>query len=161
MPFLHRNTRYCSKPSMKCPYCLNADTKVTDKRDVEGFVKRRRECLKCKKRFTTHEKLERAELRVVKKDGRREPFDHNKIKKGVLTACEKRPVSSEQIEKMLIKVEEKLRKRGKDVKSVLIGDVVSSELKKLDKVAYIRFASVYKDFAELDDFKKEIKELAG
>mgnify|MGYP003395227364 CR=1 FL=1 len=146
---------------MQCPYCLHADTKVVDKRDIEGFVKRRRECLKCAKRFSTREERERAKLRVIKKDGRREPFDHNKIKKGVLTACEKRPVSTEQIEKMLTKVEEKLRKRGKDVKSVYIGDLVSSELKKLDKVAYIRFASVYKDFAELDDFRKELRELAG
>lgn len=145
---------------MQCPYCLGKDTKVVDKRDIEGFVRRRRECLKCEKRFSTKEGLERAELRVIKKDGRREPFEYGKIKKGVLAACEKRPVSSNQIDKMLNIIEEKLRKKGKDVKSGIIGDLVSAELKKLDKVAYIRFASVYKDFAELDDFKKEIRELA-
>lgn len=146
---------------MRCPYCLGDDTKVLDKRDVEGFVRRRRECLKCKKRFNTHENMVRVGLKVLKKDGRREEFDFEKIKKGVVTACEKRPVSSEKIDKMLTNVEGKLRKRGKEVRSVLIGDMVSRELKKLDKVAYIRFASVYKDFKEIGDFKKEIKELNG
>lgn len=146
---------------MQCPYCLSLDTKVVDKRNAEGIIRRRRECLKCKKRFNTRETIEWAELRVIKKDGRREPFDYNKIKKGVMAACEKRPVSAENIEKMLGKIEEKLRKKGKEIKTSIIGDLVSTELKKLDKVAYIRFASVYKDFAELDDFKKEIKELVN
>ena len=144
---------------MKCPYCLHEETKVVDKRDNEGLVKRRRECDKCTKRFNTLESVERVELRVIKKDGRREPFDYEKLKRGVMRACEKRPVHSEKIEKMLVNIEENLRKRGKEVPAELIGDLVSKELRKLDKVAYIRFASVYRDFTELEDFKKEIKEL--
>ena len=137
----------------------DTETKVKDKREVEGLSRRRRECLRCGKRFTTKEMIERAELRVVKKDGKREAFDHNKLKAGVMKAFEKRPVSSEMIDKMLANIQEKLEKKGKEVKTTFIGDLVSKELKKLDKIAYIRFASVYKDFAEIDDFKKEIKEL--
>jgi len=152
-----KNTRYGIK--MLCPYCLNNETKVIDKRDIGDRTKRRRECLKCKKRFNTYEKIERDEIRVVKKDGRRESFDYEKIKNGIMKACEKRPVSSEKIEKMIANVEEKLRRKGKEVESELIGSLVAKELKKTDKVAYIRFASVYKDFTELDDFKREIKEL--
>lgn len=144
---------------MQCPYCQNNETKVIDKRDTAGITKRRRECLKCEKRFNTQEIVERAELRVVKKDGRREAFDYDKLKRGIERACEKRPVSSEKIEKMMITIQEKLRKKGKEVPSTYIGDVVSRELKKVDKVAYIRFASVYKDFTELNDFKNEIKVL--
>lgn len=147
--------------TMQCPFCYGNETKVVDKRNVDGLVRRRRECLKCEKRFSTQEKSERAELRVIKKDGRREPFDYNKIKKGVMSACEKRPVSAEKIDMMLNNIEEKLRRKGKEVRSVLIGDLVSKELKKLDKVAYIRFASVYKDFREIGDFKREIKELGN
>lgn len=98
---------------------------------------------------------------MIKKDGRRENFDYQKLKGGVLKACEKRPISSERIDKMLARTEERLRRRGKEIQSSLIGDVVASELKKIDKVAYIRFASVYRDFTELDDFKKEIKEIIG
>jgi transcriptional repressor NrdR len=146
---------------MLCPYCLNSETKVIDKRDNESLTKRRRECLKCSKRFNTLEAVERPEFRVIKKDGSRENFDYEKLKRGVLKACEKRPVSAERIEKMLAKTEERLRKRGKEIKSSLIGDIVSSELKKIDKVAYIRFASVYRDFTELEDFNKEIKDLVN
>ncbi|MCA9485810.1 MAG: transcriptional repressor NrdR [Nanoarchaeota archaeon] len=142
---------------MLCPYCSHSETKVIDKRDHEGQTKRRRECHKCSKRFNTHEIVERAELRVIKKDGKREPFDYEKLKRGVMRACEKRPVSSDKIDRMLTKVEDKLRKKGKDVRADFIGDLVSREMKKLDKVAYIRFASVYRDFTELDDFKKEIR----
>jgi transcriptional repressor NrdR len=142
---------------MQCPFCLNSDTKVIDKRDVDGYVKRRRECLKCSKRYNTHERAERANIRVVKRDGTRESFDYDKVKRGVVMSCEKRPISTEKIEKMLFNIEAKLRKRGKEVGTDYIGDLVSRELRKLDKVAYIRFASVYKDFTELDDFKKEIK----
>jgi transcriptional repressor NrdR len=144
---------------MLCPYCLNSETKVIDKRDNESLTKRRRECLKCSKRFNTLEAVERPELRVIKKDGRRENFDHEKLKKGVMKACEKRPISSEKLDKMLGRTEDRIRKRGKEINSEMIGDIVASELKKIDKVAYIRFASVYRDFTELDDFKKEIREL--
>ncbi len=144
---------------MLCPYCLNEESKVIDKRDAQETTRRRRECLKCGKRFNTREGVERAELRVIKKDGGREEFEREKIKRGVLKACEKRPVSDEIIEKMIGRVEEKVRKKGDDVKTSFIGELVSKELKKIDKVAYIRFASVYKDFADLDDFKKEIRDL--
>src|SRR3989344_6196985 len=144
---------------MLCPYCRNEDTKVIDKRDAGGLTKRRRECLKCERRFNTQEQLEEVQLRVIKKDGRREDFDNEKLKRGVLRACEKRPISTEKIELMLNKVVEKLRKKGKEVDAEFIGETVSKELKKVDKVAYIRFASVYKDFTDIDDFKKEIRGL--
>src|SRR3989344_1642172 len=144
---------------MLCPYCFNEDSKVIDKRNAEGIIRRRRECLKCTKRFNTKESVEKAELRVVKKDGRREDFDREKIRKGILRACEKRPVSDEVIEKMVGKIEERVRRNVSDVKTDFIGELVAKELKKADKVAYIRFASVYKDFADLDDFKKEIRGL--
>ncbi|MBX4212140.1 transcriptional regulator NrdR [Candidatus Pacearchaeota archaeon] len=144
---------------MLCPYCLNTETKVIDKRDAGGVIKRRRECLKCHQRFNTLESVEKIELRVIKKDGRREDFDKEKIRKGILRACEKRPVSTETIDIMIHNIEEKLRKKGKEVNSTFIGELVSRELKKIDKIAYIRFASVYKDFRDISDFKKEIKEL--
>lgn len=144
---------------MLCPYCFNEETKVIDKRDAEGIIRRRRECLKCAKRFNTREHVERVDLRVIKKNGQREDFDREKIKKGIMRACEKRPISDEKIEKMIMKIEEKLRQKGKEVNTSFIGELVSRELKKIDKVAYIRFASVYKDFTDLEDFKKEIKGL--
>ena len=145
---------------MLCPYCQNPNTRVVDKRDNNGQTKRRRKCEKCEKRFNTFENVEKAQLRVIKKDGRRENFDSEKIKRGVVRACEKRPVSTETMDKMIMNVEEKLRKSGKkDVNSTFIGELVSRELKKEDKVAYIRFASVYREFEDISDFKKEIKEL--
>ena len=144
---------------MLCPYCRNEDTKVIDKRDAGGLTKRRRECLKCERRFNTQEQLEEIQLRVIKKDGRREDFDNEKLKRGVLRACEKRPISTEKIELMLNRVVEKLRKKGKEVNAEFIGETVSKELKKVDKVAYIRFASVYKDFTDIDDFKLAIASL--
>lgn len=144
---------------MQCPYCLDGETKVIDKRDAESITKRRRECLKCSRRFNTREALENVSLRVVKKDGRREDFDRDKLRKGILRACEKRPVPGERIEKMINLIQEKLQKGGKDVSTSHLGDLVSKELKKVDKVAYIRFASVYREFADISDFKKEIKEL--
>lgn len=148
-----------SEDDMLCPYCLNEESKVIDKRNAEGTIRRRRECLKCTKRFNTREAVERSELRVIKKDGRREEFDREKIKKGILKACEKRPVSDGVIEKMIGKVEERVRRKGDEIKTSFIGELVVKELKKVDKVAYIRFASVYKDFADIDDFRKEIKGL--
>ena len=144
---------------MLCPFCSHPETKVTDKRDVGKIARRRRECIKCEKRFSTQEAVELSGLRVIKKDGRREDFDHNKAKRGIMRACEKRPVDEVMIEKMVNGVEQRLRKRGTAVKSNLIGELISKELKKIDKVAYIRFASVYRDFADISDFKKEIKEL--
>lgn len=145
---------------MLCPYCSNEETKVTDKRDSKNETRRRRECLKCGKRFTTYERLQEIEIFVVKKDGRREPFSREKLKSGLIKACEKRPVSQEQIETALNLIEDKLKQHGKEVSSNLIGELVMRQLKKIDKVAYIRFASVYKDFQELSDFKQVIKEIS-
>ena len=144
---------------MYCPFCSHDDTKVIDKRDIDGLTRRRRECSKCEKRFNTQEEVAEVDLRVVKKDNRRESFSREKLRNGMNKACEKRPVSSEQIDKMIIAVEEKLRAKGKEVPASMIGEFVSNELKKVDKVAYIRFASVYKEFDDISDFKKEIKEL--
>lgn len=143
---------------MICPYCGHEETKVTNKRDIEKNVRRRRECLDCQKRFTTYERPE-IDITVIKKDGRRENFDRDKIKLGIIKACEKRPVSRDQIEKSVDKVEEYLKRRGGEVRSKLIGECVMKALKKLDKVAYIRFASVYKEFKDIVDFKAEFKEL--
>ncbi|MEK6928234.1 MAG: transcriptional regulator NrdR [Nanoarchaeota archaeon] len=144
---------------MFCPYCQKDETKVVDKRDFGGITKRRRECEKCTRRFNTIESLEEVRLKVVKKDGRREDFDRDKVKRGIERACEKRPVSIEQIDKMIATIEEKLRRKGKEVNSMDVGEFVSRELKKVDKVAYIRFASVYREFTDVSDFKNEIKEL--
>jgi len=144
---------------MQCPLCLHVETKVIDKRDVGNVTRRRRECLKCAKRFSTHETVEWSELKVVKKNGSREAFERRKITAGILKACEKRPVSEVQVEHLVNKIEERLRKKGKEVKTEMIGEMVSNELRKIDKVAYIRFASVYRDFTDVSDFKKEIKEL--
>lgn len=130
-----------------------------DKRDTESITRRRRECLKCSKRFSTREAVEWGDFRIIKKDGRRQPFDREKLKLGIMKACEKRPVSSEKIDSMITSIEERLRKRGGEAPTSLIGELASKELKKVDKVAYIRFASVYQDFTNLEDFKKEIKEL--
>ncbi len=143
---------------MKCIFC-SSDTKVTDKRESGDVTRRRRECLKCKKRFTTYEKAEIKEIIVVKKDGRREAFSKDKIKAGIMRACEKRPVSIEKIDKIVDNIEEKLRGRGKEVKSELIGKMVMNKLKKLDNIAYIRFASVYMNFQDIRDFKDVVKEV--
>lgn len=147
---------------MKCPYCGNTETKVVDKRETGEFdtTRRRRECLKCEKRFTTYERIERVDLSVVKKDGRKEPFDKEKIRNGILRACEKRPVTLEQIDSIVDSIESDLRKlKSIEIKSEKIGEKVTSALKKLDKVAYIRFASVYRSFGDIKDFEKEIKEI--
>lgn len=144
---------------MQCPYCQNIETKVLDKRDSGNITKRRRECIKCSRRFNTRESVEYGNLRVIKKDGRREDFDREKLKRGILKACEKRPVSIDKIEAMILKIENKLRKHGKEVTSGVIGELVARELKKTDPVAYIRFASVYREFKDIADFKKELRGL--
>jgi transcriptional repressor NrdR len=145
---------------MRCIFC-GEETKVTDKRDSDGETRRRRECLKCKKRFTTYERVEDLNLIVIKKDKSRQPFSREKLKYGILKACEKRPIETEKIDKVVNEIERKLRNKikGKEVESRIIGEEVMKELKKLDKVAYIRFASVYRDFKDVSDFKKEIKEV--
>jgi len=143
---------------MKCPYCSNGEFKVTDKRSSPEGIRRRRECLSCKKRFTTYEKVERSDLYVVKKDGTREKFSREKLESGVDRAFEKRPISKEKISKMINEIEEQLRKRGKkEIKSSIIGELVIRKLKKIDNVAYIRFASVYRNFQDIKDFSKELK----
>ena len=147
---------------MKCPFCGNTETKVVDKRETGEFeaTRRRRECLKCEKRFTTYERVENLSLVVIKKSGAKEPFDKEKIRKGILRACEKRPVTLEQIDKIVDKIESDIRKlKTVEIKSEQIGAKVINALKKLDKVAYLRFASVYRSFKDIKDFEKEIKEI--
>ena len=142
---------------MKCIFC-SGETKVTDKRDSDGETRRRRECLRCNRRFTTYERPE-IEIIVVKKDNRREDYDRKKILDGLVKACEKRPVNREKIEKIADYIEEKLRIKGKEVNSEVIGKLAMSYLKKLDKVAYVRFASVYKDFQDITDFSDLFKDI--
>jgi transcriptional repressor NrdR len=144
---------------MLCPYCSNDETKVTDKRDSKNETRRRRECLKCTKRFTTYETIVPVEIFVIKKDGRREPFSAEKLKSGFIKACEKRPVSQEAINQAILYIEEKLKNHGTEVSSRVIGELVMRQLKKLDKIAYIRFASVYREFKDIADFKRELKEV--
>lgn len=142
---------------MRCPYCMSEKTRVIDKRNVNDSTRRRRECLKCKKRFTTYERVEDFNLMVIKKDGRHESFDRNKLKAGILKACEKRFVSAEKIDKMVNEIETKLRSHDKtEIPSKFIGELVMNKLKQLDKVAYIRFASVYREFRDVRDFKREL-----
>ncbi|MEM2933180.1 MAG: transcriptional regulator NrdR [Candidatus Pacearchaeota archaeon] len=142
---------------MICPYC-SGNTKVLDKRDTEDVTRRRRECLKCGKRFTTYERIE-TNVRVIKKDNRREPFDREKLLIGIMKACEKRPISQDTIEKAVAEIEAKIRGYGPEIPSRVIGELVMKKLKKLDKVAYIRFASVYREFEDIEDFKETLKEL--
>ena len=145
---------------MNCPYCANKLTKVTDKRDSPNGIRRRRECLKCEKRFTTYEKIAKGDFYIIKKDGNREKFDRDKLERGIDRAFEKRPVQKEKIEKMINSIEEQLRKKGKkEIKSTILGEIVMKKIKKLDNVAYIRFASVYRDFQDVQDFKKELRQL--
>ena len=144
---------------MECPYCSHPSSKVTDKRKSADGTRRRRECLKCGKRFTTHERVSREDFYVIKKDGRREKFSREKLERGIEKAFEKRPVSKEKITDMINEIEEQLRKKGKEIKSPVIGELIMKKLKKVDNVAYIRFASVYRNFQDADDFKREIREL--
>ncbi len=156
------NNKNFAVVSLKCPYCSSQESKVIDKRTSEtsDAIRRRRECLSCQNRFTTFERVERGDLRVIKKDGRREQFDRQKLVAGLIKACEKRPVTAEQIDEVVDKIEADLRKRGEqEIPSNTIGNILMKHLKKLDKVAYIRFASVYKDFADLEDFGREVNKL--
>ena len=147
---------------MKCPYCTNPDTKVVDSRQVDSQIRRRRECEKCEKRFTTFERVEAAELYVIKKNGARQPFNAEKVRSSIRKACEKRPISLEQIEEMVSEIEAKLRNEDSiEIPSSKIGDLVMARLKKSDKVAYIRFASVYRDFGDLEAFEETIEKLKG
>ncbi len=147
---------------MRCPYCHEDNTSVTDSRDTGDLaaVRRRRECVKCVRRFTTYERAELEDLYIIKKDGRREKFDRHKLLAGLMKACEKRPISADQIERTVDKIESQLRARtSHEVPSSVIGESVMSSLADLDEVAYIRFASVYRSFGSADRFRKELKAL--
>ena len=147
---------------MKCPFCSKEDLKVLESRDVDDSkLRRRRECLACKNRFTTYETIETAPRRIVKKSGKIESFDRNKIMESIIVACEKRPVTTDKMNKVVDSIERALARRGKkDIKSSVIGTMVMNKLKALDKVAYIRFASVYKEFEDVGSFKDEIKKIS-
>ena len=145
---------------MECPYCNNAETKVIDSRESEASVRRRRECLKCQKRFTTYERAEITDLIVVKKDGRREAFSRQKLLRGIIRSCEKTSVKINQIERVVDEIELELRRNDNiEIPSHEIGELVMSKLKQLSKIAYIRFASVYREFTDVDHFKKELRTL--
>jgi transcriptional repressor NrdR len=145
---------------MYCPYCSHKNSKVTDKRESPEGIRRRRECLKCKKRFTTYEKAAVEDIYIIKKDNRREKFSREKLESGIHKAFEKRPVEKSKIDKMINEIEEQIRKTGKkEIKSSVIGELIIKKIKKIDNVAYIRFASVYRDFQDINDFKREMKGL--
>lgn len=149
---------------MKCPFCGYTDSKVIDSRPAEDgtTIRRRRECLDCQKRFTTYEVIERMPLMVIKRDGSRESFDRVKIINGVVRACEKRPVTMAQIEGVADEIEQELRGRlESEVKTEKIGEMVMLRLKKLDEVAYVRFASVYRSFKDINTFMEELTKLLG
>ena len=148
---------------MICPFCSNEFSRVVDKREGDSgkTTRRRRECQKCGRRFTTFERVETLDLLVIKKEGKREPFDRVKLRSGIIKSVEKRPVSAQDVEKVIDGIEAELRKSAKqEVISKKIGDLVIKKLKKLDQVAYIRFASVYRQFTDLSDFEKELSKLS-
>lgn len=139
---------------MLCPNCGHADSKVVDSRESEEAIRRRRQCLQCEARFTTYERVEGVALLVVKRDGRREPFNREKLLAGVRMACAKRPLPTGSIERLVEEIEAELMRLGRaEVPSSRIGEMVMERFKTLDRVAYIRFASVYRDFSEVDDFR--------
>ena len=147
---------------MKCPYCNYEETQVIDSRDTENLesTRRRRECTKCNRRFTTYERVEEADIVVVKKDGSRERFERQKLLNGILRACEKRQIPLEKIEKIVDEVESDLRKRDTvEVDSKTIGRIAMRKLRSLDKVAFLRFASVYLEFDDIERFEEELEKL--
>lgn len=149
-------------PQMKCPYCGNPDTRVIDSRPAEdgSSIRRRRSCDTCGKRFTTYEKVETIPLIVIKKDNNREQYDRGKIEKGILQACYKRPVPAEVIRKTVEQIETEIFNREeKEIPSKVIGEIVMHKLKDLDEVAYVRFASVYREFKDVNTFMEELKSI--
>ena len=145
---------------MNCPYCSYYDSKVIDSRVINDGVRRRRQCLKCNARFTTYERLQQASLFVIKKDKRREEFDKNKLLSGIRKACEKRPLPTGAVDKLADDIEARLYELGKaEIPTSVIGDMVMEGLKKVDHVAYIRFASVYRDFADITALKQAVDTL--
>ena len=149
---------------MRCPYCSSLDNKVIDSRmGKEGdSIRRRRECLKCEGRFTTYERVEEVLPSVIKKDGRREPYDRMKILNGLKKACEKRPISVDALEKTVSDIEKSIQEKGqKEIPSTVIGEEVMEHLHRLDEVAYVRFASVYRSFKDINEFMSELKDILG
>ena len=149
---------------MKCPFCGNLGDKVVDSRESKegNSIRRRRECLGCGKRYTSREHIEEIEYRVIKKDGRPEPFNRQKLIGGLIRACEKRPVSVQQLEGIADRIESELQDRPeREIKTTDIGGFIMEELRRIDQVAYVRFASVYRDFRDVDDFAQEIRSLKG
>jgi transcriptional repressor NrdR len=146
---------------MHCPFCRGPDTRVVDSRDTESgqAIRRRRECSSCGQRFTTFERIEGVPLVVVKRDGRREPFDRAKVVSGIAKACKNRPVSDEAMRAICDQIEETARERGGEIASADIGNEVLTRLSALDEVAYVRFASVYQEFSDVDEFRRVISEL--
>ncbi len=145
---------------MQCPFCGYTDSKVIDSRDVNETVRRRRECLSCGFRFTTHERIQTSNLVIIKKDKRREEFNREKLTSGIRKACEKRPLPTGAVEKLVDEVENELHRLGKaEIPSSAVGEIVMEKLKKLDHIAYIRFASVYRDFADITSLKQEVDTL--
>ncbi|TAM62070.1 transcriptional repressor NrdR [bacterium] len=145
---------------MICPSCQKSETRVVDSRDDETVVRRRRECLACKHRFTTYERMEAPRLFVVKKDGRREQYSREKVLVGLRKACEKRPVSEAQFDEIVAAVERELFARGEtEVPTSMVGEKIMEALKDLDKVAYIRYASVYRAFRDVESFQEELSQL--
>ena len=146
---------------MKCPFCNAEDTKVIDSRPAENSIRRRRQCEVCGKRFTTYEKVETIPLMVVKKGDRREPYDRAKLEEGIMRSCHKRPIPVTDINQMIDEIENEIMGREeKEVPSSVIGELVMEHLRKLDDVAYVRFASVYKEFKDVDTFLREIEKVA-
>ena len=145
---------------MRCPYCAHEDSKVTDSRAAENGIRRRRECLRCNRRFTTYERVQSAAVQVVKRDERREEFNREKLAASIRKASGKRPLPVNAIDKLTADVEAEVQHLGRaEISSSLIGEMVMDRLKALDRVAYIRFASVYRDFADIDNFRDEIESL--
>lgn len=147
---------------MRCPFCDEFESRVLDSRSSEdgSSIRRRRECNSCKRRFTTYERVEERPLLVIKKGGNREQFDREKLLSGITRACEKRPVSMEKIEKTVVEIERELRDNyDKEVNSIIIGEKVMDKLQDIDEVAYVRFASVYRQFTDLNSFIKTIEQL--
>ena len=147
---------------MKCPYCAYLESKVVDSRptDEGSSIRRRRECLSCHKRFTTYETMESLPLMVIKKDGSRQSFDRSKVMGGVIRACEKRPVPYQSMEALVAEIEQVLQNQmEREISSAQIGELVMDRLKKLDEVAYVRFASVYREFKDIDTFLAELNKL--
>ncbi len=147
---------------MLCPLCKKGDTRVLESRESENSLRRRRECIKCLRRFTTYERVETTNIVVIKRDGTREQFDRDKLKNGIVRSCQKRPVATAQVDTLVEAIENDLKSGPKDeITSTKIGQLVMKHLKKLDKVAYIRFASVYLDFKDPEDFESAMKEVMG